>query len=92
MSRQLSPEGRKGVERYSADELHQYLVSDAVKRHATYMPWAIAAYERIGELRKTGAEAAYQAVLDEVEVLTGLRRMPIALPATPAEMHRLGIL
>lgn len=91
MSR-LSPEGRKGVDAYDAAELHEFLVSDAVKRHATYLPWAIKAYERIGKLRQTDAEAAYQAVLDEVEQLTGLRRMPIASPATRAEMIRLGIL
>jgi hypothetical protein len=88
----LTPEGRRGVEAYSVEELHGFLVEDAIKRHATFLPWAIAAYERIGEQRRVGAEAAYQAVLDEVESLTGLRRMPIASAATSAEMKRLGLL
>ena len=73
----LSPEGRRGVDAYTAQELHEFLVADAVKRHATWLPWAVAAYERIGEQRKCGAEAAYVAVVDEVEALTGLRLMPV---------------
>lgn len=89
--RGLTPEGRRGVEHYSADELHKALVADAVKHHATFLPWAVAAYERIGERRRISAEAAYEAVLDEVEALTGIRRMPVASPATLAEMHRLGL-
>lgn len=72
----LTPEGRKPVTAYSAGELHRMLVEDAVKSHATYLPWAISAYQRIGE-RGNGPEAAFQAVLDEVETLTGLRRMPV---------------
>lgn len=96
MSRQrLSPEGRKGVEEYSANELHTFLVEDAVKRHATFLPWAVKAYERIGAVRHggggEGAETAYSAVLDEVEALTGLRMMPVASPATAEEMRRLGL-
>lgn len=87
MSRR-SPEGRKGVDAYSADELHRMLVSDAVKRHATSMPWAVAAYDRIGKLTRKGAEAAFQAVLDEVETLTGLRAMPVEEPATRGEVAR----
>lgn len=89
--RGLTPEGRKGVERYSAAELHRVLVADAVKGHATFLPWAVAAYERIGNLRGVGAEGAYQAVLDEVEALTGLRRLPVGSPVTPVEMRRLGL-
>ena len=84
----LSPEGRKGVEEYSAAELHQMLVSDAVKRHATSMQWAVAAYDRIGKLTKRGAEEAFQAVLDEVGALTGLRALPIERPATRGEIAR----
>jgi hypothetical protein len=90
MSRR-SPEGRKGVEAYSSAELHRFLVTDAVKRHATDLQWAIAAYLRIGQLDRTDAETAYQRVLDEVEALTGLRRMPISSPATATEMKRLGL-
>lgn len=96
MSRErLSPEGRKDVEAYTAAELHEFLVADAVRRHATFLPWAVKAYERIGELRHggggEGAEVAYSAVLDEVEALTGLRMMPVASPATAEEMRRLGL-
>lgn len=77
MKRKLSPEGRKGVEEYTPTELHQFLVADAVKHHATFLPWAVAAYTRIGGGTGEGAEKAYQAVLDEVEALTGSRRMPV---------------
>lgn len=86
MKRRLSPEGRKGVDAYTEAELHQFLVADAVKHHATHLPWAVAAYDRIGKLSKRGAEAAYQAVLDEVEQLTGLRRMPVGKPMTKREV------
>jgi hypothetical protein len=37
----------------------------------------VAAYERIGGNDPDAMEAAYQAVLDEVEALTGLRLMPM---------------
>ncbi len=87
--RRLSPEGRKGVDEYTAKELHAFLVEDAVKRHATFLPWAIAAYERIGRLDGCGAEAAFQRVLDDVEQLTGSRLMPITSPITPEEMARM---
>lgn len=73
----LSAEGRRSVEEYTADELHAFLVADAVKRHSTDLPWAVAAYTRIGERRKISADDAYVAVLDEVESLTGMRAMPV---------------
>jgi len=85
----LSPEGRMPVEAYTADELHRHLVADAVKRHATHLPWATAAYTRIGRQTGKGAEAAYQAVLDEVETLTGLRMMPIDPPTSRRELGKL---
>ncbi len=75
--KKLSPEGRKGVAAYSAKELHEFLVADAVKRHPTYLPWAVEAYDRIGRQTGRGAEAAFQSVLDDVELLTGDRRMPV---------------
>ncbi len=74
--RNLSPEGRKPVGAYSARELHQALVADAVKLHATHLPWAIAAYARIGQVERCGAEEAYQRVRGEVKALTG-RGMPV---------------
>lgn len=86
---QLTPEGRRGVETYSAEQLHRMLVTDAVKRHATYIPWAVAAYDRIGKRTGRGAEAAFQAVLDEVETLTGSRTMPVDRPTTAAELAAL---
>jgi hypothetical protein len=73
----LSFEGRRPAREYKEAQLRQFLVSDAVKHHATDLPWAIAAYTRIGKLSGKGAEAAYQQVLDEVEALTGLRVMPV---------------
>lgn len=88
--KRLSPEGRRGVEEYTPAELHKFLVEDAVKHHATFLPWAVAAYERIGDAPGgKGADAAYVKVLDDVEQLTGLRRMPISSPVTPEEMQRL---
>ena len=86
---QLTPDGRRGVESYSPTQLHQMLVTDAVKRHATHLPWAVEAYKRIGERTGKGAEAAFQAVLDEVETLTGSRDMPVDRPTTVAELARL---
>jgi hypothetical protein len=77
---------RMGVEAYTAPELHRFLVADAVKGHATHLPWAVAAYDRIGQKTGRGAEAAFLAVLDEVEALTGRRAMPVANPTTNAEL------
>jgi hypothetical protein len=74
---------------YTADELHRFLVADAVQGHATSLPWAVAAYLRIGERTRKGADAAFVAVLDEVEALTGLRRMPVASATTAAELAAL---
>lgn len=59
------------VESLSADELHRHLVTDAVKGIATPLPWAVAAYERIGKLTKRGPEDAYQQVRAEVAQLRG---------------------
>lgn len=86
----LSPEGRRPVSAYDAQDLHRFLVEDAVARRATSLPWAIAAYQRIGERTGKGAEAAFQSVLDEVETLTGLRMMPVAA-ATPGELKALAL-
>jgi hypothetical protein len=72
----LSPEGRKPPDAYTTAELHQFLVADAVKLHATDLPWAVAAYDRIGRVERIGAEAAYQRVYQEVRSLTG-RGMPV---------------
>lgn len=83
----LSPEGRRGVAEYSAGELHAALVSDAVKRHATDLPWAVAAYNRIGERRKISADDAFVAVLDEVESLTGMRAMPVYAPTSAQDLR-----
>lgn len=71
----LSAEGRLPVDAYNAGELHRFLVTDAVKLHATDLPWAVAAYDRIGQLDGCGAEEAYQRVRGEVKALTG-RGMP----------------
>lgn len=86
----LSPEGRRGVEAYNETELRRFLVEDAVRKHATYLPWAVAAYQRIGDLSGKGAEVAFESVLDEVESLTGLRLMPVAR-VTPTELKAFGL-
>lgn len=66
------------VDALSADKLHRKLVSDAVKGIATDLPWCVAAYERIGQETGRGAEAAYQAVREEVAQLRGgWRGMPM---------------
>ena len=82
----LSPEGRSDVDGYTAAELHGFLVADAVKRHSTHLPWAVAAYARIGKLNKTSPDDAYVAVLDEVESLTGLRAMPMHAPVAQRDL------
>ena len=74
--RALSPEGRKPVGAYTAAELHKFLVADAVKLHATHLPWFVAACDRIGQQERIGSEAAYRRVVDEVKSLTG-RGMPV---------------
>lgn len=85
---ELSPEGRMPVREYNEVQLRKFLVEDAVKHHATWLPWAVAAYERIGKLSRKGSEAAYLQVLDEVEALTGLRIMPVT-SLSEVEFNRL---
>jgi hypothetical protein len=68
---QLSPEGRRDVREYKEGELRRFLVEDAVRHHATWLPWATAAYERIGKLSGKGAEVAYVSVVEEVMAVTG---------------------
>lgn len=87
----LTPEGRRGVDTYSEAELRRFLVEDAVKNHATHLPWAVAAYERIGRLSGKGSEQAFTDVVDEVEALTGRRLMPVGPPATPRELKAFGL-
>jgi hypothetical protein len=76
----MSAEGRAHPDTYSAVELHQFLVHDAVLRHPTDLAWTVLAYKRIGEIRYgsagKGSDKALNAVLDEVEQLTGLRELP----------------
>ncbi len=72
-----APGQREHWASYDANTLHRILVEDAVLSHATDLKWAVGAYSRIGQLTRRGAEAAYTAVLDEVETITGVRHMPI---------------
>lgn len=80
------PDQRSRPSSYSAAELHEMLVTDAAARHATDLRWAIAAYDRIGQLTRRGAEDAFQAVLDDVEARTGIRAMPVVEPTSNREL------
>lgn len=73
---QPSPEGRKPVTAYTADQLHTFLVTDAVNQHATDLPWYVLAIRRIAELEHCSVEAAHLRVEGEVYALTG-RGMPV---------------
>lgn len=81
-------DGRLPVRSYTADQLHRFLVEDAVKHHATDLPWMIAACTRIGKLSRRGAEQAFLDVVAEVEALTGVASMP-AGSLSDAELRRL---
>lgn len=77
MAKYRSAEGRDHPRTYDPDTLHRLLVQDAVQMRATDLAWAVAAYERIAERRRISVDAAFTAVVDEVESLTGHRRMPL---------------
>lgn len=77
MAKYRSAEGRDHPSTYDVDTLHRLLVEDAVKMRATDLAWAVAAYERIAERRRVPVDTAFQAVVDEVETITGQRRMPV---------------
>lgn len=85
---ELTPEGRLPAHEYTEARLRTFLVEDAVRAHATYLPWAVAAYDRIGKLSGRGPEAAFLEVVAEVEALTGHAEMPMAA-ITAEEMRRL---
>lgn len=80
----ISPEGREHPSKYHPDVLFGLLVEDAVRSHATELEWFTVAIQRIGSRRKRGRESlghaterAMKALLDEVEQLTGHRRLPL---------------
>lgn len=56
----------KRVSDLTSPELHAQLITDAVTGVATPLPWAVAAYDRIGKLDRIGPEAAYQRVRQEI--------------------------
>jgi hypothetical protein len=70
------PEHRKHPHAYTAKELRAILVADALAHHPTALVWCMAAYNRIGELERTSADAAYQSVRGEVKARGG-RGMPM---------------
>ena len=90
--RYLSAEGRRWVTFYHPDELHRFLVEDAVKSRATDIEWALHAYARIGRYRNrrnpsAGAEEAFKAVVAEVASMGHV--MPVVSTATATEMAHL---
>jgi hypothetical protein len=87
-SRVTNIEGRYPVRDYSEQQLRTILVEDAVRKHATDLPWFIEAITRIGKLSRRGPEAAFNELVNEVETLTGVASLPMG-SVTPAEMQRL---
>lgn len=77
------PERRRRVDHYSADELHAMLVDDLVRFRPAGGPgmkglrWMKDACERIGKLTGHGADAAWLAVLDDLEARTGRKMAPL---------------
>jgi hypothetical protein len=73
----------RDVRRYSADDLHDMLVDDGVN----YRPlggngqngsqWMMDALLRIAGARRQDTEAAFQAVLDDIEARTGRKWLAI---------------
>lgn len=61
-----SPEGRRAPQHYSAQQLHDFLVDDAIKGHATELRWATAAYQEIAKQRRQNPDQAFAAVRNEV--------------------------
>jgi hypothetical protein len=59
-------EHRRPPQAYTAAELHDMLVADALSHIATPLPWAVAAYRRIAEARRITQDASYQEVLAAV--------------------------
>lgn len=72
----LSPEGRRPPHTYTARELHDFLVADAMRLHATHLPWAVMAYDVIASKQRITPDAAYQQVLHDVRARGG-RGLPI---------------
>lgn len=79
------PERRKrDVGYYSADELHQMLVDDAVNfrplggRLKHSVQWTVDAFERIAAQRRQPVEVAYTAVLDDLYARAGHRSLVVS--------------
>lgn len=86
----VSPEGREHPTKYEPDVLFALLVEDAVRHHATDLQWFTVAVQRIGARRRRSGqtkgeavELVMKALLDEVEQLTGLRRLPLHSGSIP---------
>ena len=61
---------------YRADELRRFLVEDAVKQHATDLPWMVGAIRRIGNIEHKPLDDVLVSIEAEVVGLTG-RGMPV---------------
>jgi hypothetical protein len=77
------PERRRRPDYYSADELHEMLVDDAVKHRPCGgvgqkgLQWFTDAIVVISKTRKQTPDEAWVAILDDIEARTGHRWVPV---------------
>jgi hypothetical protein len=71
------PDRRKPPQAYTARQLHEMLVADALAHIATPLEWAVRAYREIARQDRISQEAAYQRVRAEVKA-SGKYGMPVA--------------
>lgn len=73
----LTPPGqRKPPQTYTARQLHEMLVADALGHIATPLLWAVRAYREIARQDRISQEDAYQRVRQEVKA-SGRYGMPV---------------
>lgn len=77
----IDPDQRKHPSAYTAAHLRQMIVEDAVRSHATHLPWMVAALQIIAKAESKGTsrglDETFESIVLEVEGLTGRRDMPL---------------
>jgi|GEM_PF-5775995 len=77
----IDPSQRQHPSAYAPAHLRQLIVEDAVRSHATHLPWMVAALQIIskaeGRGTSRGLDETFESIVLEVESLTGRRDMPL---------------
>lgn len=73
----IDPAKREDPSTYAPEHLRQLLVEDAVRSHATHLPWLVAAVQLIARAERKGLDDVFTSIVQEVETLAGRAELPL---------------